>query len=500
MVNSSYKGCISFFIFLLLLPFLIENAEALEIHSNSFGLFNSSDYSNDPLDDNFPVPRNFTFPIQITNTQDSLLIVGLSMRDRNPDIDSVFFNTTENCDPQNADSLTLLPGSQVQDTTRTNVSIDSRIYNITLQTPTIGSYYICVDLGSRISHFMLATAVLFQGFYTSQPFGDVETNHNPPAPTILSFNCIDSGNILFATISNFISRNNDTIGLEEGQILAAQPLFREGGKAAAGVFTNPAGSFTFNFTNTNLQSFAISGVEINGVQPLVGCPVYPDESLGINDKISLSISKTLRENLGISDVLNYDVPLKITKTLSENLGISDSISTKAHYVRNLFDGISISDLLDHNTAAKITKSLSETLSISDFLDYNTRVKITKSLTETIGLLDILDYLPPDPPHPPIVEPEPVQTVTVQKSTGSSGSGRTNVDVSSHTSMDRLTIWLADENYFKIAVRDLISQDLVDLKPSQVKNPPTWFYQTVEFWNTEQISDEEFFAALEFILK
>ena len=466
-MNSSSKGCL-IFSFLLLIPFLIDDVEAINIHSHSFGIYNSSDWSDNSTDVNYPSPKNFTFPITINNTNNSFLIMGLSGRDQNPEINDVFFGTNGTCHNEEI-TLTKIPNSFVNDTTRTNPSTFSEIYNATLTNQTTGDHNICINWENtrRITHVLLATAVLFQNFFEADPIGDVKTNkpdERNSAVTLvnrnLTFNCLEKESILFATFAKFLSRDTGKIGLQEGEILASPHFNHSGAKAASGyAIKDTGGSFTFNFTNTNTQSFAISGVQIRGSQPLSGCIVDPDDSLGFVDKISLSISKTL----------------------TETLGISDSISIKPS-----------------------TIYLSETLSISGLLDYHKDHTITKSLTETLGILDILDYILSDPP---IVEPEPLQAVTVQKSSGSSGGSRTGVDVSSKisdiaatTSMDRIANWLSTPEHFKVALHNLIQQDIVDLEVSQIKDPPAWFYQTVEFWSTEQIDDEEFFNALEFILK
>ena len=74
------------------------------------------------------------------------------------------------------------------------------------------------------------------------------------------------------------------------------------------------------------------------------------------------------------------------------------------------------------------------------------------------------------------------------------------DSSSNVSLDRISEWLAIPEHFKVAVRTLSAQQYVDIEPSQIRDPPEWFYQVPQYWVNDEISNDEMFAALNYILK
>ena len=227
------------------------------------------------------------------------------------------------------------------------------------------------------------------------------------------------------------------------------------------------------------------------------------ETIGISDSISIHLIKTLTETLFISDSVHAEKKRIVTCT---NFSLDDVFKPNDPHCM-LWPGYGSKDAKVFFQIANCPLTLITTVCKADnFVVVEAQLAgegqcffddgIDVIVWSTVFNDSVFTIILPEPDPVPDPEPQPVS----QSNGKSGGGGRINLDVSSYTSLDRLAIWLADENYFKIAVRDLISQDLVDLEPSQVKNPPDWFYITVEFWDTEQISDEEFFAALEFILK
>ncbi len=263
---------------------------------------------------------------------------------------------------------------------------------------------------------------------------------------------------------------------------------------------------------TNIGAVTITDITINNLTieppvcvlylaiPLVTTLLNPGESLRfayactiesddtVNVKITASASGKSPSTVNSNEASGF-FDLKGYGDFLESITISDTITTSVHRVVSLEENLTFSDSI----SIHLSKTLTETLSISDSID-----------------------VPPYPPTvtgPPIIDPPPVGTtapepaVTVQKSSSSGGGGRIGVNVSpkisdttTTTSMDRIATWLSTPEHFKVALHNLIQQDIVDLEVSQIRDPPEWFYTTVEFWSTEQIDDEEFFNALSYILK
>jgi len=171
-------------------------------------------------------------------------------------------------------------------------------------------------------------------------------------------------------------------------------------------------------------------------------------------------------------------------------------------------------------AAKLNKTptlfsidLTETISIS----HSIAVKpSTIYLTDSIGISDSVKQVLTSITNPitntiitPTPAPQPTPTVQSSvKSGGSSGGGGGSSSSgggggsssASVSQMEKIAQWLSTPEHFKIGVRTLIALNYVDLEMSQIREPPAWFYQVPQYWENKEISDQEMFNALNYILK
>jgi hypothetical protein len=102
------------------------------------------------------------------------------------------------------------------------------------------------------------------------------------------------------------------------------------------------------------------------------------------------------------------------------------------------------------------------------------------------------------PIPPPATPTPTES-------SSGGSGRTNVSPEeiakkSSTSLSRVGDWVSSKDYFKIGIRDLISKGYVEnVSTIPTQSPPDWFYNVGKEWDAGNISNEEYFNAIKYLI-
>jgi len=293
--------------------------------------------------------------------------------------------------------------------------------------------------------------------------------------------------------------------------------------AVVGLIQIDDGQRVFESVSSDTIVFSMNGTETSQSTIGILCVIDPDPSIVIT---IISDFIILEENFYLPDfdgdgIHNLRDPV-IDLSLTETLSISDSISFKPSTIY-FTETVTISDSLsfthipvDHNTIPGPVLSnhppteLTETLGISDNIHWS-YTPISPSNCVAADPASIIAQLGSNGECVifPIVQPEPVIEKSVQKSSGSSsGGGRTNVDVSSmdsrdsesNVSLDRISKWLATPEHFKVAVKTLIAQQYLDLEPSQIKDPPAWFYQVTQYWSNDEITNKEMFNALNHILK
>lgn len=150
----------------------------------------------------------------------------------------------------------------------------------------------------------------------------------------------------------------------------------------------------------------------------------------------------------------------------------------AYAQQDVSDSLSFSDSVE--TIVSFIISISDSLTISDSVTQDKTEAEAKTATTTAAVI----------------------TPGVSKSSG--GSGRTGVSPNSDSkgsvTLSRISQWVSSEQYFKFGIRDLIEQGHLQ-KPSQTPTKaPAWIHDIGIMWNNDQISNKEYFSAIDYYLK
>lgn len=162
--------------------------------------------------------------------------------------------------------------------------------------------------------------------------------------------------------------------------------------------------------------------------------------------------------------------------------------------------LTISSFSINYAHAQFTSDLTESISISD--SATTQASFSLSLTDVMSFVDsvIRNLTSPVVEETTVTQTQPAQVQTSK----SGGSGRTNVNVDSvggqQVSLSRISEWSADERYFKFAIRDLISKGYLSENIDYNEKPPGWILNIGKLWDDKQISDQEFYNAINYLMK
>ena len=183
--------------------------------------------------------------------------------------------------------------------------------------------------------------------------------------------------------------------------------------------------------------------------------------------------------------------------------IFDNGFTATAFVDRIKDGNHLFTWTGHNESTTLTGVEINRVGHGDANENCLKLNDSVGISDSI-LTDISTNGTPVPVPVPVPEPIPQPVNQVQtKSSGSSGGSSGGGGGSSSTSvsqMGKIAQWLSTPEHFKIGVRTLIALNYVDLEMSQIRDPPAWFYQVSQYWSNEEITNEEMFAALNYILK